>query len=67
MCDCAGQLAVLDDGTAAHALDNAAGELQESWVGDFQDDALVFAGGVVVDFLDFDGVILHFAGDGTAE
>ena len=42
--DGADELAVLDDGTAAHALDNAAGEGGETFVRDFKDEALV--GGV---------------------
>ena len=63
----ADQLAVLDDGAAAHALHDAAGRVQQARIGHAQHHA--FGGGSVLlaDMGDFDGVLLHAASADGAE
>ena len=44
------QLAILNDRTAAHALDDAAGTCQQSWVCDFQQEIPAVGAGFGIDF-----------------
>ena len=63
----ADQLAVLDDGAAAHALHDAAGRVQQARIGYAQHHA--FGGGSVLlaDVGDFDSIFLHAASADGAE
>ena len=48
----------LEDGRAAHALDDTAGPVQQTLVGDLQHQ-VPGVGGVVEDFQDLHGILLH--------
>ena len=52
-------LAVLNDGTAAHALYDAAGEFQKLFVHDADHHPLIFLKTRVIHFLNFDLIISH--------
>ena len=60
MGDGADKITVLNDGTAAHALDDAAGFFQQVWVGDFYNQS--FAAGFLLQhyFFDFYRKGFHF-------
>ena len=59
MGDGSNELAALDDGAAAHALYDAAGELQELFVHDADHHPLIFLKTRVIHFLNFDLIISH--------
>lgn len=59
MGDGSDELAVLNDGTAAHALYDAAGEFQKLFVHDADHHPLIFLKTRVIHFLNFDLIISH--------
>ena len=64
---CAYQFSVLDDGAAAHALDDAAGQVQQRGVGHLEDDALCPVAAGLVHFSDLDLVVLYRPGYAAAQ
>ena len=61
------ELSVLDDGAAAHALDDSAGEGQKFRVRDLDYQAFILVGGGVVHFLYLDLIIFYFPGNAASD
>ena len=64
--DCSDEFSVLDDGAAAHALDDPAGQGQKFRIGYADDHVLVVAVGGVVYFLNLNLVVFQFPGHAAA-
>ena len=65
--DCSDEFSVLDDGAAAHALDDPAGQGQKFRIGYADDHVLVVAVGGVVYFLNLNLVVFQFPGHAAAD
>ena len=65
--DCSDEFSVLDDGAAAHALDDPAGQGQKFRIGYANDHVLVVAVGGVVYFLNLNLVVFQFPGHAAAD
>ena len=65
--DCSDEFSVLDDGAAAHALDDPAGQGQKFRIGYADDHVLVVAVGRVVYFLNLNLVVFQFPGHAAAD
>ena len=65
--DCSDEFSVLDDGAAAHALDDPAGQGQKFGIGYADDHVLVVAVGGMVYFLNLNLIVFQFPGHTAAD